>query len=379
MLLKYHMQGLGGQSTRDSLLGLLAIDGPQRIILASAFATERGINQIAARLKKVANLTTLFIGVRNDVTTAQGLLRALALGCDVYVVDTGTRHRIFHPKVSVAIGAATTNVFIGSGNLTSGGLITNIETSLVLSIDSADTDVASLGNEICLSFDNMRAAHPKNVRQVASSADVLSLLERGLVLDEATKIFAKSLGSSKAQAGDTTPVMVLSSTQLLGVAPISVVPKMVAPLATQKILVWQSSPLTRRDLTIPTGLNTNQTGSMLMKKGRATDVDQRHYFRDDVFGALVWKPDVTPGKLHMERATAKFEIVVLGVDYGEFELDLSHNTKTDSTAYLQKNSMTSLHWGAAREHIAKEYLLGHTLSIYRAAGKPDEFAIEIET
>src|SRR5690606_12756867 len=54
------------------------------------------------------------------------------------------------------------------------------------------------------------------------------------------------------------------------------------------ILMWESNGLTERDLNIPTGPNTNPTGSMLFKKGNMDDIDQRHYFREDVFVDLDW-------------------------------------------------------------------------------------------
>jgi len=52
------------------------------------------------------------------------------------------------------------------------------------------------------------------------------------------------------------------------------------------LLIWESGKLTERDLNIPKGSNTNPTGSMLFKKGKTEDIDQRHYFRDTVFSAL---------------------------------------------------------------------------------------------
>ena len=136
-------------------------------------------------------------------------------------------------------------------------------------------------------------------------------------------------------------------------------------------LVWQSGPLTRRALTIPVGARTNPTGSMLFTKGAMDAIDQRHYFRDQVFGDLDWQPDPP----HYERAAAQFELIIAGVDYGRFELRISHNTRTDSKAYRQRNSMTQLHWGDARPLVARTDLLGRTIYLYRSE---TGFVLEIE-
>ena len=58
----------------------------------------------------------------------------------------------------------------------------------------------------------------------------------------------------------------------------------------------ENKGLTERDLNIPSGKKTNPTGSMLWKKGAAAEeVDQRHFFREDIFAKLDWQVDP---KLH---------------------------------------------------------------------------------
>jgi HKD family nuclease len=142
------------------------------------------------------------------------------------------------------------------------------------------------------------------------------------------------------------------------------------------LMIWESKGLTERDLNIPSGDGTHATGSMLWKKGAADDIDQRHFFRDEAFAGLDWKHD--PNKANYERSEAKFQIVVKGLNYGEFQLKLSHNKDKTSRSYEQKNSMTQVHWGNALKHVAKTDLLGRTMSLYRKEGEPPEFLIEID-
>jgi hypothetical protein len=109
---------------------------------------------------------------------------------------------------------------------------------------------------------------------------------------------------------------------------------------------------------------------MLLKVGDPSqNIDQRHYFRDIVFREAAWQTDPDPRYDHFERCLVDFRVVVKGVDYGVHKLKLSHNTRTDTATYLQKNSMTQIHWGdTIKPIIAQEDLLDDVLCIYA----PDE-------
>ena len=146
--------------------------------------------------------------------------------------------------------------------------------------------------------------------------------------------------------------------------------------SVQGDLLWTSGRLGRRDLSIPTGGKTNPTGSMLFTKGQTPDIDQRHYFRESVFGALVWEGDDAHGKEHLERTTAYFRIVIKGIDYGVFRMNLTHDSRTDSRTYLQGNAVTQIHWGEVRDLIATEDLLDRTAYLY-SLNEYDLFLLEI--
>ena len=143
-------------------------------------------------------------------------------------------------------------------------------------------------------------------------------------------------------------------------------------------LLWQSGPLKERDLTIPKSVNTHQTGSMLLTQGLMKGIDQRHFFRDNVFSELDWKNDLNPRRAHIERAVAKFKIIISGVEKGDFTLKLSHSTDKISKSYIQHNGMTSLVWGEARPTIANIDLIGMNAKLYKNRGKQDEFTLIIE-
>ena len=91
-----------------------------------------------------------------------------------------------------------------------------------------------------------------------------------------------------------------------------------------------------------------------------------------------WQFDKAAKTKHMERAEAKFQLVIRDVSYGMFDLRLSHNSRTDTKAYEQRNSMTQLHWGEARQIIAREDLLSRTASLYRDSIDEGSFVLEID-
>ncbi|MBM4277952.1 MAG: hypothetical protein FJ130_08760 [Deltaproteobacteria bacterium] len=117
---------------------------------------------------------------------------------------------------------------------------------------------------------------------------------------------------------------------------------------------------------------------MLLKKGKLEGVDQRSYFRRTIFRSLIWRKDPAPSLSHLERAEAKFEIVVKGVSFGKYTLKLTHNSRTDTRAYEQLNAMTQIHWGVARGFIAHRDLLGREFRLYRQINNPRQFLIEID-
>ena len=73
------------------------------------------------------------------------------------------------------------------------------------------------------------------------------------------------------------------------------------------------------------------------------------------------------------------EEMIKGIDYGVYELSLSHNTRTDSKTYIQNNSMTQIHWGeVVKPMIAHEDLLGGILCIYAPDPSSDVYTLTFD-
>ena len=370
---------------------LLGIPFPERVIVSVAFMNEGGLSLLEEALTPVAERTTIMAGIRNGITSAQGLRKSLEIGCTTYAVDTGSRAVLFHPKVYLSRNANEARLIVGSANLTHGGLNSNIEASLLLSLALDNLEEASLAKELEDKIDGMIAEYDEHVLLVPDNAMVANLFDSGRVVDESLVVAPTPSGSSRNRALDTVSRMVLKSGYIprprIGrfgdagdVAPeLPAPPTPGTPIHERLTLVWQSNPLSRRDLTIPDAPGTNPTGSMLFGRGAwDDDIDHRHYFRDTVFADLDWSFDPAPTRQHMERTEARFEIIIRDVNYSVFTLRLSHDSRVDSPTYRQRNSLTQLHWGDARGLVAQEDLLGRTLYLYRDEAEDGLFVLEID-
>ena len=115
-----------------------------------AWAKRSGLQYASPPLRRIASAgadTTLVIGIDQGGATRQGLELSRSLFNRVYVYHDETG-RTFHPKVYLARSAAAALVFVGSNNLTEGGVHWNYETALLIELDLAATpdDVAWLGD-----------------------------------------------------------------------------------------------------------------------------------------------------------------------------------------------------------------------------------------
>ena len=80
----------------------------------------------------------------------------------------------------------------------------------------------------------------------------------------------------------------------------------------------------------------------------------------------------------MRGQSGSLNLLLRGVNYGTFDLELGHDIRTNTKSYNQNNMMTDIKWGVAIKYVAERDLLGRILSLYRKDTKPPEFVIEID-
>lgn len=359
-------------------------------IVSVGFAREAGVAAIEEAIRPIARVTTFFVGIRNDITSIQSIKRLLHLDTRIYVVDTGSRNPIFHPKLYMAAEQnVQAELIIGSANLTHQGLHNNIEASSRIALDLQEAEDNRFAQQVLATFLELPNRFPQHVFRVADDAHADMLYETGRLADELVVPAPSTTNTVRSGERDSLPRMELNS---VAVPPLrraarprrsTTRPRQARDIAEVPTLpvpgyrrVWKSKALTERDLNIPRARGTHRTGSMLWKKGAVDEIDQRHYFREEIFDTIAWAQD--PHRPHIERARANFEIVIKNLNYGKFVLQLSHNLDTASRTYQQNNAMTQIHWGEVLPIIAKRDLLGRAMFLYKKDTVPPEFLIEID-
>jgi len=104
-----------------------AVEGARSISVAVAFVTESGVARLAELLEPLGQIDLEVVARAGGVTTPAAL-QALRDRLDAQVsVAIGRDSMRFHPKLWLARSGLELKVLSGSGNLTSGGLVENIE------------------------------------------------------------------------------------------------------------------------------------------------------------------------------------------------------------------------------------------------------------
>lgn len=391
---EFILQGFTARTHLEAVRELFDVPDIRQVFFSVAYVNESGVEKIEAKLKAHSAHLTVFAGVRNETTSHQGLARLHGVGGKLYTVDTGSRIIIFHPKLYLVRGKDHARLVVGSANLTLGGLNNNIEAGMLLDFDLTEIADKAVVDGIEAQLAALPTDHPDNVMRVKAVVDLDEMLASGRLVDEmAIPPPRPTTSAGGAGASDTVPriklkVIPLRRTLIKAKAaskkpktPKAATPAkagMPAPKPVPGVefeLIWESKPLTRRDLTIPVAAGTHATGSINLDKGLLPeDVDHRHYFRNDVFPQLAWTSTSGP----VDEALAKFQLVLKGISYGEFDLAIRHSNSTTSKAYKQRNAMTRLSLGPMREYIARPDLIDRTLALYRDKADPTRFVLEID-
>jgi len=357
-----------------------------------AFASEAGIYGLSNCLENSNSIKNfnLIVGIDQEGTPKNALEEILILQINSYIFYQNEAP-IFHPKIYLFEGKTKTSIIIGSSNLTGRGLFNNIESSTLIEFDNenpegltflksmkdyystlfdfSDPNLFKITPEVIKSFIDLKVVPTKRVwlnkqgkkkieKNLSTELDIPPRKVAGL-----PNSFMKKHKSNEMKISSSEEILATNDNEYL-----------VKNLEE----VWKSSPLTERDLTIPSAKGTHATGAMLLSKGEYNDIDQRHYFRDIVFNTLPWVNSTRKKSEHLEKVTANFSIRVHGENKGKFSLILTHNPKTDTETYLQNNSVTSLSWGSAKDIIKNKELLGKSLTLYKDNDSVGQYVIEIQ-
>lgn len=362
----------------------------------SAFASEAGavgLSECIASGVKFYKTLNLIVGIDQEGTSKKALKEINDLGINSYIFYQ-KESPIFHPKIYLFEGENDTTLIVGSSNLTARGFFGNVESSLMVEFKNDNAEGVKLLKEVKDYYSTLFDFTDPNLFKISPEV-INQFVNEGIVpTRKVWKKKHKKHTSNKTPQGENDlvipkrPTVKIPSNFKGRHKTNETVSKIVQELEIGKDfkfedkenykLVWESGPLMERDLNIPKGKSTNATGSMLIKKGLLKDIDQRHYFRDVIFSNLIWNFDDKPNTSHIERAFAKIRLVVEGFDYGTYTMKLSHDTKTDTSHYKKKNSMTSLSWGETKDIIRRDELLGKSAKLFRENIDKVDFILLIE-
>lgn len=405
---EFIFQGFTTRTHVDAINELFQVQDIQHVLLSVAFVSKNGVDKIKSNLSANSANLTVFAGIRNDITSFQGLTELYLLANSLYVVDTGSRSVVFHPKIYLVRGKHRARLIIGSANLTLGGLHNNIEAGMILDFDLADSNDKSVVNSIEFSLNGLPHSYPKNVGLISSLADLGRLLADGRLVDESIVRPSRPSAYSGTTTTDNVPRIALARPPLRGLkvaqppispqaaqnpSPSAGLPSTAPPASTASPpppiptslattfstpleLVWESSPLKPRSLQLSTGnASTNSTGSANLGKGRFTHIDQVTYFRNHVFGSLNWTLN---SQGNTETVDHDFDIVIRGVMVGTFSLTLRHSLTRAAKASTDDNIPTGMSWNKAKPYVSKPALLGATMRLWRSTINPTNFRIDID-
>lgn len=351
------------------------------------------------RFKATGGKVKAVVGIGQKNTSIQGLSNLLPLCDEAWIYHNESSTSTFHPKAYFFEKPDDkAAVFVGSNNLTGGGLFSNYEAGTYSEYDLKEPSQAGKFEKVKRMFqtystpsDFCKPMTPDLLAEITEDYLHDETREpRGDQEDEGAEAVAtirkKVFGSKrfgrpalpKSDAGKprATPIPVTPSS---GTGATSLSP----PTSVNIECDWSAKGRSRwkkqlkdRDIQIvstvtsPTG-NLSLTQAKWMEGGRP--IDQTTYFRFDLFGNFVWRQEKTARATEITDVT--FCVKIEGKDVGRFQLRLRYNPKWESG---QNNYTTGLSWGALTDLIKKPSLSGKYITIYNPPeGQNEPFFLEI--
>lgn len=350
----------------------------------SAFASEAGIYGLSGHInsaKKNFKNLTIIVGIDQGGTSKEALEEILSLNIESYIFYQ-KENPIFHPKFYLFEGINDVKIILGSSNLTGTGLFTNIESSLLIEFNQTDKDGLALLSEIKTYYKPLLNFSDPNIFKINNKV-INDFYLDGIVPDEVTRkrnyskrtsLTAGNKSNVPKRIVPKVPSSIFPSKNKKS-KPITLIPAVpVSASPISKNLVWKKLKLSNSDAQdVPAG--TAITGNLKLAQARfklgTTIIDQKTYFRNQVFNKLNWVK-TKPHSSTYEETFGVFDISISGKPIGKFTLKLSHDS---SRVAGQGNTPTWLHWGRTVIPILqKNNLSGKTLNLYEVN---QDFLIDI--
>ncbi|WP_162713320.1 phospholipase D family protein [Salinibacter ruber] len=279
-------------------------------------------------------------GIDQRGTSEEALRLSLELFDQVHLLHQRRIGTTFHPKIYYFEGEESFSAYVGSNNLTTGGLETNFESGIQMELNSPEDDPLKYEFYECWE-------DTVDVARRLDESRLSDLVDEGLVPTEESMQPTTARTQDEGQNGEDNAVEFPE----ISFQPASSLPQTDSDggqqgdeLTADPDLVWRKRNLKARDSQRP-GPSTNPSGVITLVrdyfKVDGEYIDKTTYFRNDAFGRLNWWEEGSK-----EVAADTFEVSIEGQSYGVHELRISHDPDWESN---QDNYTTALHWGPLNE------------------------------
>jgi hypothetical protein len=300
------------------------------------------------------------VGISLGGTSRQGLVLAREV-CDELLVfhEPG---RTFHPKVYVASGSDRARTFVGSNNLTGGGLSHNYEAAVVSDLDLGDPTDKAYFDSVMGFIDGLVTEDELCHEVTPAFMTKLLASRRHLLLDEdaATGSGEEPVEGGRAIGGggtDDEPLFGRAKRakraartpaggrirpprgRVAGTTGTVRPATAAGPVAADPVVKRWFKQIKRADAQ-QLGGNSSPSNTMTLVEG-GHPVDRNTYFRYVFFASEPWSAAITRGGQAREVAVIDAEIIVDGASLGTVELEVRH---TPGYASSQGNRVTELGW-----------------------------------
>lgn len=145
------LSGIGARQLRVDLQQALVRSSPQVIGVAAAFVSVKGVQELHAAVTECGiQKCRLVAGIDGAITHPQALQLVADFGWALRIGTAQKSQGIFHPKLIVAGSGFASDgslrklscVYVGSSNLTAGGLTKNIECGLLAEAAGCDSSAS---------------------------------------------------------------------------------------------------------------------------------------------------------------------------------------------------------------------------------------------
>lgn len=391
---RFHSQPSDDGTNAGEFFRRLLLDPEiESIDVVIAWVKFRGVGRLRDELRAFAERgqSRIILGIDEGGATRPGLIAAMHEFSEAYVYHVrgaGT----FHPKVYFGAGQSKAHLFVGSSNLTPGGLFFNDEASLeaVFSLPAETNEPALIDaqafiarlladNEVCLRLTNEvieklvvdphyrvsrteRRTKPTIDAPLPEGADADDVDEGAPMSEdsETEPLFGTSQRAkpsmpslspeARAELADLEGEEPGASAESTSPAP-QAAPPPEPPMPTPASLPVPTAPAGAEKTwrkRLPASDAQHQQGN-ITGNVRLTQASEFNgpipfliYFRYDFFGTEAWRPDRDRNNNVIQVASVPFDVVIVGVSHGTVELDVDHAPHRESE---QHNHATVLHWG----------------------------------